>query len=537
MKMDDFLDTINAKLRFTVKSISMGNYIAPLLDTSPLIHEVNHIKKGVAFTNCNVFDGIHSELKKDMTVLVEGDKISSLGYSTQTQIPENFHVVATNGRTIMPGLIDNHVHECSPFTYEANVSAVRQMPMQVAMNNMRTVYSGVTTVCDMGGPQGIIKEFSKLADQNKIPGPRYLNCYTMIAPRKGKRLGYPSQVKLLNPLKAWLLEGQVATRPETLGALKSACYKVKDDGGAHLKITYQPHPFSRKKYAAKDDFPIFDDDWLRAIFGIGKETGLVVDIHSPYSTGAEKCVDLAIEVGAKIRIQHMAFDADLKAEVVQKMRDYGFYIIPTAMVFGDSFHMPGFISWLDRNPKAHMMPEANRQSKASIQHGIDLEPHSGRMVMEHDYAYFRDQFDFVRRNTQKAHAAGIIGFGTDTGGTNTGFFGRIDSEIAYYAEFGIPSFDILKYLTSTNAEINGLKDRGVIQPGKLADLIIVDDDPLADLSVLSSASTVMKGGIFLKYEGRELTSFSDGCHVPSFLTDHPGNILKTACINSADRLY
>ena len=69
----------------------------------------------------------------------------------------------------MPGLIDNHVHLCSPFTYEATISAIRQMPMQVLLNNMRTVYSGVTTVCDMGGPQGIIKEFTELADKNHIP--------------------------------------------------------------------------------------------------------------------------------------------------------------------------------------------------------------------------------------------------------------------------------------------------------------------------------------------------------------------------------
>jgi len=358
----------------------------------------------------------------------------------------------------------------------------------------------------MGGPQGIIKEFTKLADRNHIPGPRFLNCYTLISPRKGKKLGYPSQVKILNPLKAWLLEGQVATRPKTLKALKKACYEIKDGGGKHLKITYQAHPFSQKKYAAQDDFPIFDDDWMRTIMKIGKETGMVVDIHSPYGVGTEKCVDLAIKAGTKIRIQHMTFDIDIKTTVLKKMYDYGFYLIPTIMVFGDSFHMPEFISWLDKNPKAYMMPEANRQIRERIQMGIDLEPYSGQMVMEQDYAYFRECFDIVRRNTQKAHDAGIIGLGTDIGGTNTGFFGRICSEIMHYVEFGIPFFDILKYLTSVNAKINGLDDRGVIQPKKLADLITVEKNPLMDPSVLNNVSTVMKGGVFLKYKGMELTS-------------------------------
>ncbi|MEN6320317.1 MAG: amidohydrolase family protein [Syntrophaceae bacterium] len=504
--MNTISSTISSKLRSVVKGISMGDYIAPLSKTSPLIHEMNNAGKKIAFTNCNIFDGVHPERKENMIVLIEGDKIFDIGRGEQMKVPENFHVVDAEGRTIMPGLIDSHVHECSPFTYQPNATAVRQMPMQIALNNMRTVYSGVTTICDMGGPQGLIKEFTKLADENHIPGPRYLNSYTLISPKKGNHLGYPSQVKLLNPFKSWILEGQAATRPETLEALKKACYKVKDDGGAHLKTTYQPHPFSKKKYASQDEFPVFEDDWMKTIFKIGKETGLVVDIHSPYGIGAEKCVDLAIEVGAKIRIQHMTFDTDLKDTVIQKMHDYGLYMIPTVLVFADSFHMPEFISWLDTDPKEYMMSEANRQIKARIQNGIGLEPYTGQMVMEHDYAYFREQFGFVKRNTQKAHDAGIIGFGTDIGGTNTGFFGRIYSEIMYYIEFGIPIFDILKYLTSVNAEINGLDDRGIIQPGKLADIIAVDGNPLLDISVLREVPTVMKGGVFLKYKGMELTS-------------------------------
>ncbi|HLG30812.1 MAG TPA: amidohydrolase family protein, partial [Candidatus Brocadiales bacterium] len=354
---------------------------------------------------------------------------------------------------------------------------------------------------------GIIKEFTELANKNHIPGPRYLNCYTLISPSNGKKLGYPSQVNVLNPFNAWLLEGQVATRPKTIKALKKACYKVRDSGGTHLKTTYQPQPFSEKKYATQDDFPIFNDEWMRTILEIGKETGLVVDIHSPYGMAAERCVDLAMAVGAKIRIQHMTFDIDFKDSIIKKMQDNGFYMIPTATVFGDAFQMPKFVQWLDDDTKSHMMPEAKRQTKAMIQKGINIEPYSGQMVMECDNAYLRKHFNLVKRNTQKAHEARIIGIGTDCGGTNTGFFGRICSEVMHYFEFGIPLFEILKYLTSVNAEINGLNDRGVIQPGKLADLIALDGNRLLDPSALTEVSMVMKGGVFLKYRGEELTPF------------------------------
>ena len=501
------LETVNTSLRSVVKDIILGDYLTPLLDSSPLRHHSNTKGNSIAFTNCNLFDGINPELQQDVNVLVDGDKISEVCPRERINIPDKYQVIDADGYTMMPGLIDNHVHLCSPLTFQVNMAAVRQMPKQIALNNMRTINSGVTTVCDMGGPQAFIKEFTNLADNNRIPGPRYLNCFTLISPRKGKKLGYPTQVKILNPFDAWLLEGQVATRPNTLAELKNICYKVKEDGGTHLKTSFQTQPFSRKKYENQSDFPVLDDEWMKAILLIGKETGLIVDIHSPYGADAEKCVDLAIEVGARIRIQHMTFDRDLKSTFIQKMQDHGFYVIPTVMVYGDAFHMPDFINWLDKEPKEYMMPEANRQSKASILHGIDLEPYSGKRVMEHDVTFFRDNFDFVRRNTQQAHNAGIIGFGTDLGGTNTGFFGRICSEIKHYVEFGIPFFDILKYLTSVNAGINGLDDRGVIKPGKLADLIFVDGNPLTDpVAVLNNVSTVMKGGIFLKYKGTELTT-------------------------------
>lgn len=513
-------ESINAALRSMVKGISMGDYISPLLATSPLKHKVNNSGKGIAFTNCSVFDGITPKLREDMTILVRGDRISQLCCREQAQIPGDYHVYDAQGQTIMPGMIDGHVHECSPFTYDLTLAAVRQMPLQIAKNNTRTVCSGFTTVCDMGGPPGIIKEFTRLSALNKIPGPRYLNSYTLISPKEGERLGYPSQVKILNPFQAWLLEGQVVTRPESISELQYSCYKVKDDGGAHLKATYQTYPLSRSRTPSAR-FPMFEADWMRAIFEAGKDTGLVVDIHVPYSADAEQCVDLAIKAGAMIRLNHIAFDEELKSDLVKKMKDNGFYIIPTAMVYGDAFHLQTFLSWLRQDPQAHMMPEANSQITSAIRRLIELEPYSGRAVLEIDTAYFRDQFETVKLNTQKAHDAGIIGFGTDCGGTYTCFFGRAGSEIAYYKEFGFSSFDILKYLTSINAGIIGLKELGVVQAGKTADLIAVEGDPLTDISVLDSVRMVMKGGVFLKYQGRELGSSDEG-RLPALL-ENPGN--------------
>lgn len=498
-------DPVRTKARAAILRTGPGDAAAPSLKAGPLSNPINQMGNRIALVNCHIFDGISPDLRENMTLLVQGEKIFDIHPKEQHAIPEDYFVVDAQGRTVMPGLIDSHVHICSPFTYSVNMPACRQMPKQLTLNNIQTICSGVTTVCDMGGPQGLLKDYSALAQKNIISGPRYQNCFTIIAPQKRKRLGYPTQVKVFNPLLAWLFEGQVATRPKTISALKRTCYKVKNDGGDHLKATFQNQPFSKRKYASQHDFPIFNDDWMKTLFRVGKEIGLVVDIHAPYRKDVEKCVDIAMEVGAQIRIQHMTLDAELRDDTLKKMADYGFYMIPTMMIYGDAFHMPAFILWLNESLGTHMTTEAIRQSIASIEQGIALEPQSGQKVIEHDFNYFREQFDIVQRNTQKAHSVGIIGLGTDAGGTITGFFGRICEEIEHYVRSGIPYGDILKYLTSVNAQVNGLNDRGVLQPGKLADLIIIDGNPLLDPFLLKDVSTVLKGGIFLKYMGEVLT--------------------------------
>ena len=495
------MERFNAKARSCLKKLLMGNHVHSAPNEQRLQVAPQKIGGKIAFRNCSLFDGAHRHLKKEMTILVAGDTITAVGRAEKIPVPEGYFVVDTEGKTVLPGLIDNHVHLCSPFTYDVNIPAIRQMRKQIAFNNRRTLDSGVTTICDMGGPQGIIKEFNRLTDDNILPGPRSLNCFTLISPSRGKELGYPPQVKPIDPFQAWLLEGQIASRPKSIGELRKICYKVKNDGGNHLKTTYQSYPFSARKPPQANSLPLFDDDWMREIFRIGRDTGMVVSIHSPFAAGTQKCVDLAIAVGAQIRIEHVSFDAELDEPVMRKMHDHGFYLIPTLTVYGDAFRLPSLLSWLDNRPEGHLTEEAGKQIKARIQQVIDLEPLSGRTVMELDSVYFRRQFDIVKRNTQKAHAAGIIGFGTDLGGTYSGFFGRLLCEVQHYADCGISAADILQYLTSVNAKINNLNDRGTIQPGHLADIIVLEGDPFSDLASLGDVRAVMKGGVFLKYEG------------------------------------
>jgi imidazolonepropionase-like amidohydrolase len=98
------------------------------------------------------------------------------------------------------------------------------------------------------------------------------------------------------------------------------------------------------------------------------------------------------------------------------------------------------------------------------------------------------------------HAGGRVGVATDSGGLPTAFFGVFYAEeLRRLVRLGLSNYQTLKAATSGNAEILGLQDKlGSIRPGRLADLIVVDGNPLADLDAVLNVRMVMKGGRFLK---------------------------------------
>jgi imidazolonepropionase-like amidohydrolase len=435
-----------------------------------------------------------------MTILVQDNKIASVEHSDQATLPKDCIVIDGTNRTLMPGLIDAHLHLYSPFTYSVNLSALRQLRRQLFLNQVNTIDNGITTVCDMGGPPGLIEEFKSRVDKNEIPGPRSLNCFTLLSPRKNRTRGYPVQVRQLNLFQSWLMEGQVASRPTTLKELERTCSRIRDRGGDHLKMTYQAHSFSSKKEDL--ELPLFSDEWTKAIFKCARQAGISVSIHAPYKKGINKCIELAIQTGTRITLQHACCDAELDDQVLAKMKDYGIFQIPTLSVYGDAFRLPQLLSTLDTDQKHNLTQEARRQLRNKIIKLINLEPMSGKEVLELDTVYFRQQFELVCRNTLKAHEARVIGFGTDTGGTYTGFFGRLVDEAEHYANLGISSAMVLRYITAINAEINNLNDRGVIQPNKLADLILVNGSPLHQLDTLKNIYAVMKNGRLVKYDNK-----------------------------------
>jgi imidazolonepropionase-like amidohydrolase len=150
------------------------------------------------------------------------------------------------------------------------------------------------------------------------------------------------------------------------------------------------------------------------------------------------------------------------------------------------------------------VPEALRQASANVKNALaQLEK---REPMS-DSQYLKDMFANARDNLKKLHGMGAtVGVGTDLGGTYCGFFGRFADELEHYVSVGISNFDTLCMATFVNAHILDMQDKiGTIEPGKLADIIAVEGNPLRDIHVMDRVSMVVKGGVFIKAEGIDLS--------------------------------
>ena len=169
--------------------------------------------------NFHIFDGLQNGLQKNRIILIEGDKIQGIEREGDLGQYRDYKVVDLKGWTILPGLIDNHVHITCPFMSGGNV--LSEMDQQIEYNFRNCVMSGVTTVRDVGGFPGKINEFKSKADKNEIPGPRVISSLSMIAARKGGQLGWPEYVPYFeDPMVKRLIGGNFAERPATVGEIK-----------------------------------------------------------------------------------------------------------------------------------------------------------------------------------------------------------------------------------------------------------------------------------------------------------------------------
>jgi imidazolonepropionase-like amidohydrolase len=417
---------------------------------SAIIFSQNYTFAQKTILHCGtLLDMTNNNPQKEMSIIIEKNKIIDIqkGYLKPNTTDK---VVDLKTKTVMPGLIDMHVHLESQTAKDQFQKRIQNNLADNAFEAEKyariTIMAGFTTVRDLGG-SGANIALRNAINKGIVAGPRILTSGKTIATTGGH--GDPSNG--LNEglhLDETALNG-VVNSPED--ARKAVRQRYKD-GSDWIKITATGGVLS---IAKNGKGPQFQPDELDAIIATAKDYGFKVAAHAHGAEGMKRALRAGVTT-----IEHGSL---LDDECIQLFKEKGAYLIPTIIAgrtAADSAKIPGYY---------HPFVAAK---------ALDI----GTKI----------QAAFAR-----AYKAGVkIGFGTDGGVYPHGYNAK---EFQYMVEGGMPMMECLKTATIINADILDLKDQiGSIEIGKLADIIAVDADPLTDPKVMMKVSFVMRDGVVFK---------------------------------------
>ena len=367
--------------------------------------------------------------------------------------PAGATTVDLGGKTVLPGLIDSHVHLTSDRGGEANLlSWVREEPamhaLEAQMNGMKTLRAGFTTVRNLGDDEGITLALREAIKRGWVQGPRILDAASSISTTGGHMDGRGS---LNDELVAHLPD------PENLCDSVETCRKVVrrqiDRGADVIKFATTGGVNSGTGLATR----MFDDE-AKALVDTAHAYGRKVAVHAHGADG----IKLALRAGAD-SIEHGTVMDD---EVIRLFRQNGTYYVPTLSTVN------GYLERLAKDPNAYVGP---------VKEQIDW------------------RISITGQSLLKAYPAGVkIAYGTDAGVSK---HGRNADEFELLVKYGMPPVEALKAATVNAADLLGLAiEIGTVEPGKSADIIAVDGDPLTDVTVLKDVDFVMARGDVIKNE-------------------------------------
>jgi imidazolonepropionase-like amidohydrolase len=435
------------------------------------------------FHNFSLFDGLTDELQTGKIILVRNDSIEKIEEIEAIEHYPKYERVDLDGLTLLPGLIDAHIHPTIPLALDINFKVILQMNRQVGLNLANCVKYGVTTIRDMAAFSSRITKWKGKIDAGKAKGPRILTAKSFISCEKG----VPESAPTLNPLAALIAGGQFVERVDTPAEVERVANRLIDGGASWLKTQY-----SEESLFFRGKMTNLSDDCFAALMDVSRKRGVRVAMHHTEATGFKKGVKVGVHT-----LEHCAED-ELDEKDVDRFVEQGMAIIPTLKAPGDFLEIETVRDWLVDHGKGDFMPEPYRQALAGVETLLNqpYPPQDYLKTYYYDMASLGKNYPVTLKNVEKIKAAGgKVGVGTDMCGTGLCFFGSYWKELLHLTRAGFSNFEALKAATSVNAEIIGLQDHvGSIEPGKYADFTLISGNPLEDIETVGHVEMVVKSG-------------------------------------------
>jgi imidazolonepropionase-like amidohydrolase len=398
-------------------------------------------------------------------ILIDGKKIVAAGPSSEVRIPPNATVVDTSGRVMLPGLIETHGHlivlgqgsydTWFPWIKSHGGDAMLARIMEISAKQL--LMAGVTTTIDLGAPLA-----PSLSIRDRI--------------NKGEIVG--SRMLVSGP---WISRGSGGAMQEGFGGINVAS---SAEAGQQVEKLATAGVDVIKAHAGltRDDY--------QAIVDAAHKHRIRVHAH----VYAESDVRNALETGVDV-LQHVGsagtappYSKELITDIVNAGRPVVVTAAHRAWVYEATADFPERLQ--DPELKKAFGPEIYAEVQDSLKNWWSL----GYFQRTDREMLFRE-----RGVKQFIESGAVMGMGTDSGTPMNFHSEALWREIKVHVDMGMTPMRAIAAATRVNANAIGKgRELGSIEPGKIADIIVVNGNPLFDITALSHVEVVVKDGVVYK---------------------------------------
>ncbi len=387
-------------------------------------------------------------------ILIEGDRITAVGRATEIEIPADARVIDTSGMTMMPGLIDLHAHLMILGHGDYDYWFPEYLPRLdeiLPISARQLLLAGVTTAVDLGAPLQPILDVRDRINAGEIPGPRMLVSGPWVTRSLGR---WTDDFQML-----------VDSVQDARDATRRLCEAGVDVIKAYVGLTPMHY---------------------RAIVDTAHEYGVQVHAHVYSPTDIRNALEAGVDV-----LQHVgsAGTPPYQDDLIRDIAVAGRPVVPTAAhrvwVFPATVKFP-----------ARLQDQRLRQDFPT---GIYRE-------VQESFADFHTLSYFATTDRQMAYgephmrkwidSGAVIGIGTDSGTPMNFHTEAMWREMKVFVDLGMSPQSVISMATRINARILGKgNDLGTIEAGKLADILVVQGNPLLSITALDRVVAVIKDGV------------------------------------------